>query len=89
MSKFVIECPQCHNYTTASKVFNRHVKCTCGYEISVSRDKIAAKECAHCHNTVLFDQSKGEKAICPGKNGGKPLGSRQGCTVLLLLGRRA
>ncbi len=65
MSKFVIECPQCHNYTMASKVFNRHVQCTCGYEISVSRDKIAAKECAHCHNTVLFDQSKGEKALCP------------------------
>ena len=65
MSKFVIECPQCHNYTMASKVFNRHVQCTCGYEISVARDKITAKECAHCHNTVLFDQSKGEKALCP------------------------
>ena len=65
MSKFVIECPQCHSYTMASNVFNRHVQCTCGYEISVSRDKITARECAHCHNTVLFDQSKGDKALCP------------------------
>lgn len=65
MSKFVIECPRCHSYTTASKVLNRHVRCACGYEISVGRDKMAARECAHCHNTVLFDQTKGDKALCP------------------------
>lgn len=65
MSKFVIECPECHNYTVASHVFNRHVKCTCGYEISVKRDRMSAKECAHCHNTVIFDQAKGDKALCP------------------------
>ena len=65
MSKFVIECPQCHNYTMASHVLNRHVKCTCGYEISVKNDRLAAKECPHCHNTVIYDQAKGEKAVCP------------------------
>ena len=65
MSKFVIECPNCHNYTTASHVFHRHVDCTCGYEISVSRDKMSAKQCPNCHNTVVYDQSKGDKATCP------------------------
>lgn len=65
MAKFIIECPQCHNYTMASKVFHRNVKCGCGYEISVKNDKVTAKNCPHCHNTVVYDQSKGEKALCP------------------------
>lgn len=65
MAKFVIECPQCHNYTMASTVFNRHVKCTCGYEISVKNDRMAAKQCPHCKNTVIYDQAKGDKALCP------------------------
>lgn len=65
MAKFVIECPQCHNYTTASTFLHRKVDCTCGYTINVATDRMSAKECPHCKNTVVYDQSKGEKAICP------------------------
>lgn len=65
MAKFVIECPNCHNYTMASKLLNRRVDCPCGYTIHVSTDRMAAKECPHCKNTVVFDQAKGEKALCP------------------------
>lgn len=65
MAKFVIECPQCHNYTMASTFLHRKVDCTCGYTINVATDRMAAKECPHCKNMVVFDQAKGEKALCP------------------------
>ena len=65
MAKFVIECPKCHNYTMASTFLHRKVDCTCGYTINVSTDRMAAKECPHCKNTVVFDQAKGDKALCP------------------------
>lgn len=65
MAKFVIECPQCHKYTMASTFLHRKVDCECGYTINVATDRIAAKECPTCRNTVLYDQAKGEKAICP------------------------
>ena len=65
MGKFVISCPECGNYTVASKVFNRKVTCTCGYEINVKYDSVISKECPYCKNTVIFDQSLGEKALCP------------------------
>ena len=47
MAKFVIECPQCHNYTMASTFLHRKVDCTCGYTINVATDRMAAKECPH------------------------------------------
>ena len=65
MAKFVIECPNCHNYTTASTFLHRKVDCTCGYTINVATDRMAAKECPHCKNMVVFDQAKGDKAVCP------------------------
>ena len=65
MAKFVIECPQCHNYTMASTFLHRKVDCTCGYTINVATDRMAAKECPHCKNMVVFDQAKGDKALCP------------------------
>ncbi len=66
MASFIIECPDCGTYTTASKILHRKVTCgNCGREISVKRDKIAVKECPRCHNNVVFDQSKGDKAVCP------------------------
>lgn len=65
MAKFVIECPQCHSYTTASTFLHRKVDCNCGYTINVSTDRMTARECPHCKNTVVFDQAKGDKALCP------------------------
>lgn len=65
MAKFVIECPQCHNYTMASAFLHRKVDCTCGYTINVATDRMAAKECPHCKNMVVYDQAKGDKALCP------------------------
>ena len=71
MSKFVIECPNCGKYAEASSGGflgigkTREIDCTCGYTINVATDKISSKICPHCGNTVIFDQSKGEDALCP------------------------
>lgn len=67
MSKFVIECPSCGKYTQASNGFfsRKKIDCTCGYTINVRTDKMTSRVCSRCGNNVIFDQSKGEKAVCP------------------------
>lgn len=67
MSKFVIECPQCGKFAEAKTGFfaRKKIDCTCGYTINVRTDKLSSRECPHCGNTVVFDQSKGDKALCP------------------------
>ena len=67
MSSFVIECPHCGKYAEARTGFfaRKKIDCACGYTIDVRTDKITARECPHCGNTVVFDQSKGDKAKCP------------------------
>ena len=67
MSKFVIECPNCGKFAEAKTGFFAHKKidCACGHTINVRTDKLAARECPHCGNNVVFDQSNGEKAKCP------------------------
>lgn len=67
MSKFVIECPQCGKFAEARTGFfaRKKIDCTCGYTINVRTDKLTSRECPHCGNTVVFDQSKGENAVCP------------------------
>ena len=67
MSKFVIECPNCGKYAEARKGFfaRKKIDCACGHVINVRTEKIAARECPHCGNTVVFDQSKGADALCP------------------------
>ena len=67
MSKFVIECPRCGKYAEARTGFfaRKKIDCACGYTIDVRTDKITARECPHCGNTVVFDQSKGAEAKCP------------------------
>ena len=67
MAKFVIECPSCGRYNEASTGFfaKRKVECGCGNIINVKTDKMALTDCPHCGNNVLYDQSKGEKALCP------------------------
>lgn len=67
MSKFVIECPNCGKYAEARTGFfaRKKIDCACGYTIDVRTDKITARQCAHCGNNVVFDQSKGDRAKCP------------------------
>ena len=67
MSKFVIECPACGKFAEAKTGFfaRKKIDCACGYTIDVRTDKLTARECPHCGNEVVFDQSKGEKAMCP------------------------
>lgn len=67
MAKFVIECPACGKFAEAKTGFfaRKKIDCTCGYTIDVRTDKLTARECPHCGNEVVFDQSKGEKALCP------------------------
>lgn len=67
MSKFVIECPNCGKFAEAKTGFfaRKKIDCACGYTINVRTDKLTGRECPHCGNMVVFDQSKGEKALCP------------------------
>ena len=67
MSKFVIECPHCGRYAEGRTGFfaRKKIDCACGYTINVRTDKMASRECPHCGNMVLFDQSDGESAKCP------------------------
>lgn len=67
MAKFIIECPSCGKYAEAKTGFfaRKKIDCTCGYTINVRTDKLASRECPHCGNMVVFDQSKGENALCP------------------------
>ena len=67
MAKFVIECPNCGKYAEARTGFfaRKKIDCSCGHTINVRTEKLAGRECPHCGNMVVFDQSKGEKARCP------------------------
>lgn len=67
MAKFVIECPRCGKFAEAKTGFfaRKKIDCACGYVINVRTDKLTGRECPHCGNMVVFDQSKGEKAKCP------------------------
>ena len=67
MSKFVIECPSCGRYAEARKGFfaRKKIDCACGHVINVRTEKLTSRECPHCGNNVVFDQSKGAAAKCP------------------------
>ena len=67
MSKFIIQCPSCGKYAEAKTGFFaiKKINCACGYTIDVRTDKMASRRCPHCGNDVVFDQSKGDKAVCP------------------------
>ena len=67
MAKVVIECPHCGRYAEVKTGFfmRKKIDCACGYLIDVRTDKMAGRECPHCGNIVVFDQSQGEKAKCP------------------------
>ena len=67
MSKFVIACPSCGRYAEARTGFfaRKKIDCSCGNVIHVRTDKLTGRECPHCGNMVVFDQSKGDNAKCP------------------------
>lgn len=67
MAKFVIECPNCGKFAEARTGFfaRKKIDCVCGYTINVRTDNMTSRECPHCGNMVVFDQSKGENALCP------------------------
>lgn len=67
MSKFIIECPNCHQYAQASTGFfaSKHIKCACGNTIHVKTDRMSSKSCPSCGNQVIYDQTKGKQAKCP------------------------
>ena len=67
MAKFVIECPQCGKFVEGKTGFlaSKKLNCSCGNVINVRTDKLTSRQCPHCGNTVVYDQTKGEKATCP------------------------
>ena len=67
MGRFIMECPNCGRYVQAQTGLfaKRKIDCSCGYTIQVRTDKLTSRICPHCGNAVVFDQSKGEKALCP------------------------
>ena len=67
MAKFAIGCPICGKYAEAKTGFfaKKKIECSCGNIIDVHADKLASRKCPHCGNQVVFDQSKGEAAVCP------------------------
>ena len=67
MSKFVIDCPNCGKFAEARTGFfaRKKIDCTCGNTIDVRTERLATRKCPKCGNTVIYDQSKGEKALCP------------------------
>ena len=67
MAKFVVECPNCGKYAEAKTGFfaRKKIDCSCGYTIDIRTDKLTSRECPHCGNVVVFDQTLGEEAKCP------------------------
>ena len=67
MSKFAIACPVCGKYAEGKTGFfaRKKIECSCGNVIDVRTDKLAARQCPHCGNEIVFDQTKGADARCP------------------------
>ena len=67
MAKFAIACPACGKYAEARTGFfaRKKIECSCGNIIDVRTDKLASRQCPHCGNQIVFDQTKGADAKCP------------------------
>ena len=67
MARFAIECPKCGKYAEAKTGFftRKKIECSCGNVIDVRTDRLASRQCPHCGNQIVFDQTKGAKAVCP------------------------
>lgn len=82
MAKFVIECPACGKYAEGSTGLfaKKKIQCSCGHTIDVRAEKLTSKICPHCGNNVIFDQTKGEDAVCPVCH--EKINTREGMAVL-------
>ncbi|MFI3228251.1 MAG: SPFH domain-containing protein [Clostridia bacterium] len=67
MAKFAIECPVCGSYAEGKTGFfqKKKINCSCGNVINVKTNKLASIKCRHCHNDVVYDQTKVDEATCP------------------------
>ena len=67
MAKFAIACPACGKYAEARTGFfaRKKIECSCGNIIDVRTDTLASRQCPHCGNQIVFDQTKGADAKCP------------------------
>ena len=67
MAKFAIECPICGRYAEAKTGFfaKKRITCSCGNVINVRTDRLTSRQCSHCGNQIVYDQSKGADAVCP------------------------
>ena len=69
MGKFAISCPKCGKYVMAHNglvgLIKNTVTCTCGTEIDVKAERMAATVCSQCGNTVVYDQGNSKKRKCP------------------------
>lgn len=69
MASFVIECPKCGRHAQASTIIflkrGRQIDCACGHVINVRADSMTSRQCAHCGNAVVFNQRRGDSALCP------------------------
>ena len=67
MAKFAIACPVCGKFAEAKTGFfaRKKIECACGNIINVKTDKLASRQCPHCGNQIVFDQTKGAVAKCP------------------------
>ena len=67
MKKFLIQCKKCGIFHEGKNGFfaSKVIPCHCGHVIDIKKEKIVVRECHHCGNTVLYDQTKGYMNICP------------------------
>ena len=67
MARFAIACPVCGKYAEGRTGFfaRKKISCSCGNVIDVRTDKLTASKCPHCGNDIVYDQTKGSKAVCP------------------------
>lgn len=69
MFKYPIECPACGTINEASNFIFAKKTITCGnpacnHVMDLKKAKYATKVCPHCGQSVLYDQSKKDKAKC-------------------------
>ncbi len=67
MAQFAIACPACGKYAQGKTgIFaKKKIPCSCGYTIDLKLDKMASVKCPRCSNQIVYDQTKGSKAVCP------------------------
>ena len=81
MAKFALECPHCGTLNQASTFIFAKKTIECGHckqAINVKENRLTSRQCPHCKNVFLFDQSK-QRNDCPVCH--KSIGARFGKLV--------